>query len=158
MACGAGAVGLTQTTVLGRETPGYGPVQFGMTETEARNLGAVPAAAGGPVMTLDQDGARYTLRFDGGGRLDRVSCRQVTDTVLRCADAYGIRIGTPEADLQRLLGRPDVRRAQTGEVLLDYGASGLQLRLRDAAVAEIARSPVHGQSDLLWLALHRALP
>lgn len=158
MACGAGAVGLIQTAALGRETPGYGPVLFGMTETEAGNLGAVPTAASGPKMTLDRDGARYTLTFDTGGRLERVSCSQIADTVQRCAAAYGVRIGTPEADLQRLLGRPDSRREQAGAVLLDYGASGMQLRLRDAAVVEIARSRAGGQSGLLWLALHRALP
>lgn len=160
MACGAGAIGLTQTVALGREMPGYGPFLFGMTETEARNLGAVPPAAGSRPrsLALIRDGATYTVEFDTGGRLQRAACRQSPDAIQRCADAYGIRIGMPEGELQRPLGTPDSRRTQGSDVVLEYSAAGLQLRLNEAAVTEIARSPVHGQSDLMWLALHRALP
>lgn len=160
MACAAAAVGLTQTVALGRETPGYGPFLFGMTETEARDLGAVPPGADAPLrsLALARDGATYAVEFDGGGRLQRVGCRQDPDAIQRCAEAYRIRIGMPETELHRSLGAPDSRRTQDGDVLLGYSAAGLHLRLNGAVVTEIARSPAHGQPALMWLVLHRALP
>lgn len=159
MAVSTAALAMIRGEELRQALHDFGGISIGMTASEVRY------ALGSPRQELSQARQwRYNntthnelVTFGADGRVQRYSCSEEGAILVGCAEVLGLHIGTTERDLLLRFGGPDEIRLTGADKLLEYKGVGLDFRLRQGEVIEIAVVPAGGilsiVRQLVWMLL-----